>query len=479
MNAEEAPLWTLPEFLDAVGGDVLGEPNAEITGISIDSRSLCVGDAFFAIAGEAHDGHSFLEKAMEAGASIAVVAQEKLEDLPEGGRYVVVRDVLHAMERLGQRARARMQGRVIAVTGSVGKTGSKEALRLCLEAAGKTHAPVASFNNHWGVPLTLARMPRDTEFGIFEIGMNHAGEITPLVKMVRPHVAIVTTVEPVHMEFFELLEDVAKAKAEIFAGLEPGGSVILNRDNRQHDLLRYLAVVAGVQTIHSFGLKPGADATVTQLALNADCSCLTASILGQEITYKIGAPGEHHVINSLAVLAGVVALGADLALAGLALADMQAPKGRGEQVPLEIGGGAALLLDESYNANPASMEAALKLLGTMPVTEGGRRIAVLGDMREMGVDAAKHHRNLSRCVRANDIDLVYCVGTLMQELWDALPEGKKGANSDDSRGLKKRLVKDVRAGDVIMIKGSLGTRMAPLVEALRKKYSAVVEQNEA
>nr|WP_235861679.1 UDP-N-acetylmuramoylalanyl-D-glutamyl-2,6-diaminopimelate--D-alanyl-D-alanine ligase [Pseudovibrio brasiliensis] len=467
---DRGPLWLLSDFLEAVDGDVHGDLADDITGISIDSRTIQPGEAFFAIKGENFDGHAFAGTAVEAGASVAVVSREKLGELPEGGRYVAVDDVLKALERLGVAARARSKARIIAVTGSVGKTGTKEALRLCLSKSGITHAPVASFNNHWGVPLTLARMHADTEFGIFEIGMNHRGEITPLVKMVRPHVAIVTTVEPVHLEAFNSVEDIARAKAEIFTGIEPGGVAILNRDNRQYDLLRYLAAVAGVKNIVSFGMQPGAQSIAKKVAVNPDCSCLNANILGQEISYKIGAPGAHHVINSLGVLTGVMELGANLAFAGLALAEMSAPKGRGAQTVLDVNGGTALLVDESYNANPASMRAAINLVAGLPVEKNGRRIAVLGDMLELGADSDKLHADLARELERAKIDIVYCVGTHMKVLWERLPAQTRGAYSETSDKLEKDLLSEVRPNDIVMVKGSLGTRMGPLVDALKKRF---------
>jgi len=464
------PLWTLDAFADAAGGSIKGDAGAEITGISIDSRTLEPGDAFVAIKGDRLDGHDYVAAALEAGASLALVAEERLPDLPEDGRYVAVEDPLEALRKLGIAARERSGARIVAVTGSVGKTGTKEALRLTLAPSGKVHASVASFNNHWGVPLTLARMPADTEFGVFEIGMNHAGEITPLVKMVRPHVAIITTVQPVHLEFFDSVEQIAKAKAEIFDGLEPGGIAVLNRDNLQYDLLKFLAATKGIATIHTFGESPAADSHIQKVVSYPAGSSVDASILGQEITYKIGAPGKHHVKNSLAVLTAVTDLGADLAKAGLALDTMRAPKGRGQVSRLPIQNGEISLIDESYNANPASMRAALAVLGEAPVTRPGRRIAVIGDMRELGTDADRLHAELLQPIIDADIDAVYCAGSHMHALWQDLPHDLRGHYCEEAKDLEDVLLSDVRAGDVVMIKGSLGTRMGPLVEALKKEY---------
>ncbi|TYC51722.1 UDP-N-acetylmuramoylalanyl-D-glutamyl-2,6-diaminopimelate--D-alanyl-D-alanine ligase [Rhodobacterales bacterium] len=464
------PLWTIEAFAEAAGGSVKGEANAEISGISIDSRTLETGDAFVCIKGDRMDGHDFVEAALAAGAAVAVVAEDRLADLPADGRYVVVDDPLEALRRIGIAARARTNARIVAVTGSVGKTGTKEALRLALGQSGKVHASVASFNNHWGVPLTLARMPEDTEFGVFEIGMNHAGEITPLVKMVRPHVAVITTVQPVHLEFFESVEKIAQAKAEIFEGLEPDGVAILNKDNRQFDLLKFLAVTAGVPRIHTFGEDPSADSHIQRVASYPAGSSVDAVVLGQEITYKIGAAGKHHVKNSLAVLTAVCDLGADLAKAGLALDTMRAPKGRGEVNRLPLPGGELFLIDESYNANPASMKAALAVLGESPVARPGRRIAVIGDMLELGADADRLHAELKQPITDSGIDAVYCAGPHMHALWEQLPQKLRFHYGESAKDLEETLLNDVRPGDVVMIKGSLGSRMGPLVEALKKEY---------
>lgn len=464
------PLWTLDAFVEAAGGSAKGDIGADITGISIDSRTLEPGDAFVAIKGDRLDGHDYVAAALEAGASLALVAEDQLTELPEDGRYVVVADPLEALRGLAVAARARSDARIVAVTGSVGKTGTKEALRLALEPSGKVHASVASFNNHWGVPLTLARMPKDADYGVFEIGMNHAGEIVPLVKMVRPHVAIITTVQPVHLEYFDSVEKIAKAKAEIFEGLEPGGVAILNSDNLQFDLLKFLAATAAVARIHTFGETPAADSHIEKSVGYPAGSSVDAVILGQEITYKIGAPGKHHVKNSLAVLTAVADLGADLAKAGLALDTMRAPKGRGQVSRLPLPDGELNLIDESYNANPASMRAAFAVLAEAPIKRPGRRIAVVGDMRELGEDADRLHAELLQPISEAQIDAVYCAGPYMHALWKQLPHELRGHYCEDAKDLEDVLLSDVRPGDVVMIKGSLGTRMGPLVEALKKEY---------
>jgi UDP-N-acetylmuramoyl-tripeptide--D-alanyl-D-alanine ligase len=376
--------------------------------------------------------------------------------------------VLAALRALAAAARARLQGKVIGVTGSVGKTGTKEALRLALSQDGETHASAASYNNHWGVPLSLARCPASARYAVLEMGMNHAGEIEPLSRLARPHVAIITTVAPVHLEFFGSLAKIADAKAEIFLGLEAGGAAVINRDNSQFAHLKRRAKQAGVARIVSFGEHEQADARLIKCALHPGCSAVQADILGTELTYKIGAPGRHLVHNSLAVLAAAVLVGADLALAALALADFKPASGRGAAFEIDLPGGPATVIDESYNANPASMAAALALLGQRPVGARGRRIAVLGDMLELGPRGRALHRGLLAPVDANAIDLVFCCGPLMRALWRALPASRRGGYAEDSAALEPQVLSAVGAGDVVMVKGSLGSRMAPIVKALQK-----------
>ena len=358
----------------------------------------------------------------------------------------------------------------IAVTGSVGKTSTKEALRTVLGPQGETHASAASFNNHWGVPLSLARCPASVKFAIFEIGMNHPGEITPLVKMVRPHVAIITTVEPVHLEFFSGIEAIADAKAEIFAGVEPGGAAVLNRDNSQFARLSKSAKAAKIEHIVSFGSDEKADARLIDVSLHPACSAVRATILGQDVTYKIGMPGRHMAMNSLAVLAAATLADADLALSALALAQLKPASGRGVREALTLSGGTATLIDESYNANPASMAAAITVLGQADVGPRGRRIAVLGDMLELGTTGPDLHRGLAEAIKMNGIDSVFCCGPLMRNLWEALPSTKKGGYADSSAALEPQVVSAIGAGDAIMIKGSLGSRMKLIVTALQKRF---------
>ena len=472
-----APLWTLSDFAAAMGGRVVGRPGEAIEGISIDSRSIGSGDAFFAIKGDSRDGHEFVAGAMERGAAVAVVAEEKLAELPSDGRYVVVDDVLAGLIRLGLAARARSRARIVAVTGSVGKTSTKEALRHVLCEQGKTHASVASYNNHWGVPLTLARMPADAAFGVFEIGMNHAGEITPLVGMVRPHVAVITTVAAVHLEHFSGVEAIAAAKAEILSGLEVGGAAIIDGDIEQTAFLVGEADKVGAKVVR-FGEAEGCEAHLDAVSLQADNSTVRATILGQAITYKIGAPGRHIVKNSLAVLATVALVGGDLARAGLALAAMVPPQGRGKRHTLTLDHGEATLIDESYNANPTSMRAAIDLLGQSNVGLRGRRIAVLGDMLELGAQGETLHRDLAKALKAARVDRVYLAGPLMHALWHELPPEMQGGWAPVSKEIEATVLAAIRPGDAIMVKGSNGSRMAPIVAALEKRYCGATNRHE-
>jgi UDP-N-acetylmuramoyl-tripeptide--D-alanyl-D-alanine ligase len=473
------PLWTCSAMAAAMRGTVTGAPPPAISGLSIDSRTISPGEAYFAIKGDVHDGHDFVAAALKAGAALAVVEAAQREKFSADAPLLVVDDVLAGLVDLAHASRARLSAQVIAVTGSVGKTSTKEALRRVLGAQGETHASAASFNNHWGVPLSLARCPAAVRFAIFEIGMNHAGEIEPLVKMVRPHVAVITTVEPVHLEFFAGIEAIADAKAEIFVGVEPGGAVVLNRDNSQFARLQKRAKKLAISRIVAFGADKKSDARLIDMSLHPACSAVHADILGHDVTYKLGMPGRHMAMNSLAVLAAASLAGADLALAGLALSQAQPAAGRGVRQSLEVGHGEATLIDESYNANPASMGAALNVLGAAAVGPHGRRIAVLGDMLELGPTAAQLHRGMIEAIKANHIDLVYCCGPLMRNLWDALSSGKRGGYAENAGSLESQVLAAVRAGDVIMVKGSLGSKMKTIVNALEKRFPGKTAIDEA
>ena len=473
------PLWSTIAMAEAMRASINGALPEAISGLSIDSRTIARGEAYFAIKGDVHDGHDFVAAALKAGAALAVVEAAQRDKFASDAPLLVLDDVLAGLVALAYAARARLHAQVIAITGSVGKTSTKEALRRVLDAQGPTHASTASFNNHWGVPLSLARCPASVRFAIFEIGMNHAGEIETLVKMVRPQVAVITTVEPVHLEFFTGIEAIADAKAEILAGVEPGGAVVLNRDNSQFSRLQKHAKKPGISRIVSFGADKESDARLLEVSLHADRSAVHANILGLDVTYKLGMPGRHMAMNSLAVLAAASLAGADLALAALSLSQIEPAAGRGARRALEVASGEATLIDESYNANPASMAAALNVLGAAAIGPQGRRIAVLGDMLELGPTSAMLHRGLVDAVKANHIDLVYCCGPLMRNLWDALSTGKRGGYADSADTLESQLVGAIRAGDAIMVKGSLGSKMKTIVNALEKRFPGKAAHDEA
>jgi len=463
-------LWSTEAMSSAMGAARQGALPQEVAGLSIDSRTLTPGDAFFAIVGEHRDGHDFVASALAAKAGLAVVAADRRAQFPADAPLLIVPTVLGGLRDLAAAARARTHAKVIGVTGSVGKTGTKEALRLALSKDGETHASVASYNNQWGVPLSLARCPASARYAVIEMGMNHEGEIEPLSRLTRPHVAIITTIAPVHLEFLGSLARIADAKAEIFFGVEPGGAAVVNRDIAQFAQLKRRAKEAGIARIVSFGEHEGADARLIKCVLHPRCSTVQAQILGTELTYKIGAPGRHLVMNSLAVLAAAELVGADLALAALALHEIEPVAGRGAPIAIELSGGSALLIDDSYNANPASMAAALAVLGQAPIGPRGRRIAVLGDMLELGPKGRAMHRGLVEPVLAHSVDLVFCCGPLMHALWQALPASRRGGYAEDSGALEAQVLPAIRAGDAVMVKGSLGSRMAPIVKALQRAY---------
>ena len=466
-------LWTSADLVSAMEGRPIGSLPAGITGISIDSRSIGEGEAFFAIKGDRVDGHDYASMAVANGAALIVVSEGKL---PALGKLtipmIVVDDVLAALGRLAVASRARSAARIVAVTGSVGKTTTKEMLRHALAASGKVHAAVASFNNHWGVPLTLARMPADTAFGVFEIGMNHPDEIRPLVKMVRPHVAIITTIAAAHLGHFKNLEEIAAAKAEIFEGVEPGGAVILNRDNQQFGFLDEQAQAVGVSHIYSFGQHAKADFRLVDFEGNAETSTIWAVVNGETTEVHIGAPGRHIAENGMAVLGACFLLGADMAGARNALAGLKPVKGRGQRHQLRIGDGRLTLIDESYNANPASVRAAVALLASAEPDAGGRRIAVLGDMLEMGEFSAQVHEELAGPILAAGIEHVWLAGEEMTALKEALPPSVDVHHELQTEALADFVVRSVRPGDVVMVKSSLGIGFGKIVAALLDNYPA-------
>jgi UDP-N-acetylmuramoyl-tripeptide--D-alanyl-D-alanine ligase len=466
------PLWTGPDFIAALQAGADGATPAAVTGASIDTRTIQPGDAFFALK-DARDGHDFVKDAFAKGAAVAVVDRAHAAALAGLGPLAVVDDVLRGMERAGIARRLQLAASVIAITGSVGKTGTKEALKLILSRQGATMAPVGSYNNHWGVPLTLVRTPRDTRYGVYEIGMSNPGEIAPLARMAQPDVAIVTTVQPVHLAAFPSISAIADEKGAIYEGLPAHGVAIGHADIPDAGRLRAAAMASRAGRFVSFGENAGADARLISCALHADLSTVEADILGTRVTYKIGQPGKHVVMNSLAVLAAVKLIGADLALAALALADFTPPQGRGARQKLAAPGGLITLIDESYNANPASMRAALENLGRLKPGPRGRRIAVLGDMLELGPQEAAMHAALAESIAGNGVDLVFACGSLMRRLYDALPADVRGAYAASSAGLEPLMLDALRAGDVVTVKGSLGSKMGPLVKGMASRFPPV------
>jgi UDP-N-acetylmuramoyl-tripeptide--D-alanyl-D-alanine ligase len=460
MNA----LWTSQEMEAATLGRATTRFAAE--GVSIDTRTLRTGELFVALKGEARDGHRFVSGALEHGAAAALVSHAP-DDVGGNAPLLVVANTQRGLEDLGLAARRRAFGRVVAVTGSAGKTTTKEMLRLALGALGQTHASASSFNNHWGVPLSLARLPRDADYGVFEIGMNHFGEIRSLVGFVQPHVAIVTTIAPAHLEYFGSVEAIADAKSEIFDGLRPDGVAIVPSENPCTERLIARAHQADVEQILTFGQAANAAARLVAISGSREGMRVDAEICGCRTSFTVGASGMHIAHNALATLLGVAVLRGDIDKAGHALARFSALKGRGARFAVPLGGGAVEIIDESYNANPASMRAALALLAAAEPRNGGRRIAVLGDMLELGPESATLHAELAGAVEAAKADLVFACGRDMRALFDALPPSRRGSWGKTSSEIAPEIVRSVRAGDEILVKGSLGSRMAVILEALK------------
>jgi UDP-N-acetylmuramoyl-tripeptide--D-alanyl-D-alanine ligase len=451
-------LWTSDEIAQAVGGTA--GCTFEATGVAFDSREIGPGDLFVALKGEATDGHHFVGQAFAAGATGAIVSE------PVEGAHVLVADTTDALNALGAAARARSDAMIVGVTGSVGKTGTKEALWAALDrsARGRAHRSVRSYNNHTGVPLSLARMPREACFGVFEMGMNHAGELAALTRLVRPHVAIVTAIAPAHREFFASEEEIADAKGEIFEGLEAGGVALVPFDSPHRRRLVAAAEPHAAEVL-TFGFGEGADIRATYaIRAPAGGTMVTAQLGHAQLSYTISQPGDHWVSNSLAVLGAVRAVGGDLAAAGLALADLPGLKGRGERHVVSVDGGEALLIDESYNANPASMAATLRNFGEEKVS--GKRIAVLGAMRELGGETADFHEGLAPHVEAAGVDCAILVGNEMEALAKALPPGIEMAHVGDAAAAAGLVRDAIGPGDAILVKGSNSVGLAALVEAL-------------
>lgn len=451
------PLWTSADIAAATGGTASAD--FAISGVAFDSREVGSGDLFIALKGELTDGHRFVDGAFAQGAAGALVST------PVAHPHVLVPDTTIALNALGIAARARTTAKIAGVTGSVGKTSTKEALAAALGRAnkGEVHRSVKSYNNHTGVPLSLARMPAGTHFGVFEMGMNHQGEIAQLTRLVRPHVALVTAIAPAHIENLGSLEGIADAKAEIFEGLEPGGTAIIPFDTPYCARLAEAARNHAAQVI-TFGRGEGADVRARDVIQLDNGTMIAAVLPGVELNFTMAQPGDHWVSNALAVLAAVQALGGDLAAAGLALGEMQGLKGRGERHTIALPtGGQALLIDESYNANSASMKATLAVLGA---EQASRRIAVLGEMRELGLTSDALHADLADPVLEAGVDFALLVGPAMAPLADALEQRTEVFHAPDAASALQLLEPMLRDGDAILIKGSNAVGLGRLVDAL-------------
>lgn len=469
MSVPRKILWTAADAAAATGGRATAAWEAR--GISIDSRTIEPGDLFIALSGPNFDGHTFVADALERGA-VAAMVKMRPDTVPTDAPLLLVEDTLTGLTALATAARSRTAARVIGVTGSVGKTGVKDALRLVLGNQGETVASRGNLNNHWGLPLSLARLPADAAFGVLEMGMNHAGEIAPLARLARPDVAVITTVEAVHRAHFASVAAIADAKAEIFQGLAARGAAVLFRDNPQFDRLAAAASAHPAARIVSFGRHPDADVRVVEAQVGAEGSHVRAAFPGGTVTYHVPVAGPHWVINSLCVLASVWAVGADLPAAAAAFAGFTEPKGRGQRHRVTRPDGVLTVIDDSYNASPVSVAASLAVLARSTPGPGGRRIAVLGDMLELGEDAPALHAALAAPLRDYGVDRVYTAGPLMAHLFEALPASLRGEHADSAEVLAPRVTAGVHSGDVVVIKGSAGSRMGIVVAALLQSGDA-------
>lgn len=462
------PLWTAAELTEATNGRTSG--NWTVSGISIDTRTLDPGDLFVALVGPSFDGHDFAASALEKGAAAVIVAREL--DGIDRDRQLVVEDTFDALQAIGSAARRRTDVKVIAVTGSVGKTGVKEAIAHALTRQGATHATQGNLNNHIGLPLTLARMPKSTRFAVLELGMSAAGEIEALSQLANPDVALITTIAPAHLEFFPSVEAIADAKAEIFLGLVAGGTAILPRDNEQYPRLLDQARQVNAERIVSFGAHDGAEYRLVDVVTKDDGIHVVADIQGRDIRLDLTMRGEHQAINACAVLGAVHAVGADVEAAAKSLADIKPMTGRGATSEIPCPGGTFRLIDESYNASPASMAAAILTLGQTPIEPGGRRIAVLGDMLELGPASDELHGDLVEPILMAGIDLVFSSGQGTACLMNLLPSRKLGGWASDANKLAPQVLTAICPGDIILVKGSLGSRMRDVVDYLTEHGSA-------
>jgi UDP-N-acetylmuramoyl-tripeptide--D-alanyl-D-alanine ligase len=455
-------LWTAEEAARATGGRLVHGDGWSAGGVSIDTRTLEPGDLFVALK-DVRDGHDFLAQAFVSGACAALISDARKAD--GLGPALVVGDVLDGLRKLGEAARDRCAAKRVAVTGSVGKTSTKEALAVCLSASGATHRSVKSYNNHWGVPLTLSRMPRESQFAVFELGMNHRGEILPLTQLVKPHAALVTTIAPAHVENLGSLEAVADEKGDIYAGLEPGGAAIIPADAPHASRLIAAAERNGANLVR-FGRGAECEARLLKFDMDENGSNAEAEILGRVIRYRVGVEGAHWALNSVAALAAADVVGADLDAAAHALEHLRAFDGRGVAQRIDARFGAFMLVDDAYNANPASMAAAFSTLAARKPGAGGRRIVALGDMLELGADERAYHAGLAQPLEQAGVDLVFAAGPRMSALMEALPASRRGGYAESADALSPIIANALRSGDVVLVKGSNGSKMSRVVAAL-------------
>ncbi len=457
------PLWTDKTAADATKGEAT--ENFEADGVAFDSRQVSDRDLFVALKGEETDGHRFVSQAFAKGASAAMV-DHRPEDVAPAQPLLLVVDTTNGLNDLARAARERTKARIAAVTGSVGKTGTKEALLHVLARQGLTYVSEKSFNNHVGTPLSLARMPQRAAFGVFEVGTSAPGEIGPLADLVSPHVALITTVAAVHIGNFESETEIAREKACIFNGLERGGVAIINGDNAHADPLAERAAASPAGTIVRFGSSESCEHRLLDLVEDDTGSEISASIAGKTVSYRLPMAGAHLALNSVGVLATVHHLGGDTARAAADLGDMASLPGRGARCTVQVNGGTATVLDESYNASPVALRAALAVLARAEIGPGGRRIAVLGDMLELGRDAAAMHTDLVGNLIQYKVDLLFAVGPMMNRLYGELPPARRGGAAGDARVMAGLLGNVLRPGDVLLIKGSRRIGLEMVVEAL-------------
>ncbi len=468
-----AALWQQGDLVAVTGGVAAGNWRRPVTGVAIDSRQVKAGDLFVALVGPNNDGHDYVAQALAAGAAAAMISRP-VRGLAGDAAVLTVTDTFAALNAVAAAARARYAGKVVAVTGSVGKTGTKEALGVALGALGPTYVSAGNYNNEFGVPLSLAGLDPAAAFAVFELGMNHAGELTPLSRLVAPDVAVITNIAAVHLEFFDSVAGIAEAKAEIFAGLGADGVAVLNRDNAYFAFLADAAWRAGITTVVGFGADPEADVRLLRTTATPGGVDARVRIGETDLGVRLAAHGRHWAINATAVLGVVQALGGDVARAADALATLEAPKGRGRLSQVRLGdGGTVTLIDDAYNASPLSVRAAIAVLGDLEAGAGCRRIAVLGDMLELGDDAAALHAALARDLVAAKVDRVYSAGPLMAALDDALPPALRGGHTKASAALPALLLPALRDGDVVLVKGSLGSKMGLVVDAIERPAAAL------